>query len=244
MSTEVLQEEFEVLESIYPDELTKLSERHIKIDVEPEELEHGVEPIRLSLNVDYPEEYPDVLPDLTLEHEEDVLDEAETEKLLSGMKTVGEENLGMAMTFTMVTYLREELTALVGERAERIKREEAEKERLALEAEEARTRGTPVTRESFLEWKTRFDKETAIRKTREDEDRLKALSPKEREECKRIAHRPTGRQLFEKNKSLDVEDSMLEDGAVSVDLSQYDRSARSDADEEEDRDRVDFSDSD
>ena len=51
-----------------------------------------------------------------------------------------------------------------------------------------------------------------------------------------------GRQLFEKNKGLDAEDSLLEDGAVSVDLSQYDRTARSDVDEEEDR--LDFSDSD
>ncbi|VDB82929.1 unnamed protein product [Peniophora sp. CBMAI 1063] len=243
MSSEVLQEEFEVLESIYPDELTKLSERHIKIDVEPEELEDGIEPIRLSLNVEYPDEYPDVLPGLSLEHEEDVLDEAETEKLLSGMKTVGEENLGMAMTFTIVTFLREELSSLVGERAEKIKKEEAEKERLAIEAEEARTRGTPVTRESFLEWKVKFDQEMAAKKAREEEEKLKALSPKERDEYKRIAHRPTGRQLFEKNKGLDAEDSMVEDGAVSVDLSQYDRTARSD-DEDEHRDRVDFSDSD
>ena len=53
-----------------------------------------------------------------------------------------------------------------------------------------------------------------------------------------------GRQLFEKNKGLDAEDSMVEDGAVSVDLSQYDRTARSDVDEDEDRDHVDFSDSD
>lgn len=37
------------------------------------------------------------------------------------------------MTFTIVTYLREVLTALVGERAEKIKREDVEKERLALE---------------------------------------------------------------------------------------------------------------
>ena len=60
------------------------------------------------------------------------------------------------------------------------------------QAEEARTRGTPVTRESFLEWKARFDKEIAAKKAREDEERLKALSSKEREEYKRIAHRPTG----------------------------------------------------
>ena len=113
-----------------------------------------------------------------------------------------------------------------------------------------------------MEWKARFDKEMAVKKARDEEDRLKALSPKEREEYKRVAHRPTGRapsylyhdllrslvrlgrQLFEKNKGLDAEDSMVEDGAVSVDLSQYDRTARSDVDEDEDRDHVDFSDSD
>ena len=44
--------------------------------------------VRLSLNVEYPDEYPDVLPELSLEHEDDVLDEVEADKLLSGMKTV------------------------------------------------------------------------------------------------------------------------------------------------------------
>ena len=45
----------------------------------------------------------------------------------------GEENLGMAMTFTLVSQLREELAALVRSRAEKRRKEEAEKERLALE---------------------------------------------------------------------------------------------------------------
>ena len=44
--------------------------------------------VKLSLNVIYPDEYPDVLPELSLEHEEDEIDEAETEKLIRGMKTV------------------------------------------------------------------------------------------------------------------------------------------------------------
>lgn len=39
----------------------------------------------------------------------------------------------MAMTFTLVSHLRERLTALVTDREERIRKEEAEKERLALE---------------------------------------------------------------------------------------------------------------
>ena len=39
----------------------------------------------------------------------------------------------MAMTFTLVSHLREQLSRLVRSREERRKREEAEKERLALE---------------------------------------------------------------------------------------------------------------
>ena len=45
----------------------------------------------------------------------------------------GEENLGMAMTFTLVSHLREQLGLLVRTRAEAREKEEAEKERLALE---------------------------------------------------------------------------------------------------------------
>lgn len=45
----------------------------------------------------------------------------------------GEENLGMAMTFTLVSHLREQLGLLVRSRAEAREKEEAEKERLALE---------------------------------------------------------------------------------------------------------------
>ena len=122
----------------------------------------------------------------------------------------GEENLGLAMVFTLVTTLRERLSELVRERAERHKAEEHEKERLAIEvrcfdpraicpepytshqAEEAKTRGTPVTVESFKAWKTKFDAELAIKKAKAEEEKLKAMTPKEREEYKRIQGRLSG----------------------------------------------------
>lgn len=58
--------------------------------------------------------------------------------------------------------------------------------------EAAKTRGTPVTVASFKEWKAKFDKEMALRKAREEEERLRALSPKEREEYKKVQTRYTG----------------------------------------------------
>lgn len=57
-----------------------------------------------------------------------------TELQLGLTKVVqGEENIGMAMTFTLVSHLREQLSELVRTRDERKKKVEAEKERKALE---------------------------------------------------------------------------------------------------------------
>ena len=121
-----------------------------------------------------------------------------------------------------------------------------------------------MTAESFKDWKVKFDKEMARKKTREEEERLKALSAKEREEYKKLQTRYTGqfrnrrsivvswlrsfnlgRQLFERDRSLAASDdaALVEEGTVSVDISQYDRSAERE-EEEEEVDRLEFSDSD
>ncbi|KAH9854130.1 RWD-domain-containing protein [Lenzites betulinus] len=242
MSAEVLAEEFEVLESIYPDEFTKLSEREITIDVEPDDPVDGIEPLTLAFNVEYTDDYPDALPKFTLDATQGELDEAELEHLHDELQRVGEENLGMAMTFTLVAHLRERLSALMREREERERHEAAEKERKALEAEEARTRGTPVTLESFHAWKVKFDKEMAVKRAREEEEKLKGLSAKEREEFKKSQTRLSGRQLFERDTNLAALEEDVEDDGVSVDISQYDRTAREE--EETEEDHLTFSDSD
>ncbi|PCH38244.1 RWD-domain-containing protein [Wolfiporia cocos MD-104 SS10] len=241
MSSELLSEEFEVLESIYPTELTKISERAVRIEVEPEVPIEGEEELKLSLEVQYTDEYPDALPEFSLETIEGSIDDADLDKLLDELRKVGEENLGMAMTFALVTHLREQLSSLIQQKVERREHEEMEKERLALEAEEARTRGTPVTVESFKTWKAQFEKEMAAKKVREEEEKLRGISFKEREEYKKLAIRLSGRQLFERDRNLDADDSLLEEGVVSVDVSQYERTT---AEEEEEEEGLTFSDSD
>lgn len=62
----------------------------------------------------------------------------------------------------------------------------------SVQAEEARTRGTPVTIESFKAWKAKFDKEMLHKKTRDEEEKLRALTSKEREEFRKIGTRFTG----------------------------------------------------
>lgn len=97
----------------------------------------------------------------------------------------------------------------------------------------------------------------ARKKHQEEDERLKGLTPKEREEWKRsqtrLSGRETcpslkklahliiflGRQLFERNKIVEDE-TLLEEGAVSVDFSQYERTIE----EEEANEGLEFSDSD
>jgi hypothetical protein len=63
------------------------------------------------------------------------------------------------------------------------------------QAEEALTRGTPVTIESFKTWKAKFDKEMLGKKSKEEEEKLKGMTPKEREEYKRVGTRLTGTDM-------------------------------------------------
>ncbi|KAI9466189.1 RWD-domain-containing protein [Lactarius psammicola] len=241
-SSDVILEEFEVLESIYADELVKLSEKSIRIDVEPDSLEDGEESLRLAMTVHYTDGYPNELPELSLQLIDGEVDEDDIRALLSSAQVVGQENIGMAMTFTIISHLREQLSSFILTRSERRKKEVLELERKALEEEEARTRGTPVTVKSFTEWKIKFDKEISLRKMRADEEKLKTMTAKEKEEYKKVAVRLTGRQLFERDKNLATSDtSLLEEGTVSVDISQYERVTDKEDGEE---DRLEFSDSD
>lgn len=65
-------------------------------------LASGTRTVTLCFAVQYPPEYPDVLPELELEAETGELRDDEREQLLAELKTVGEESLGMAMVFTLV----------------------------------------------------------------------------------------------------------------------------------------------
>ena len=188
----------------------------------------------------YTDKYPDVLPSLSLESLEGSLEDHEIEMLLNELSEVGNENLGMAMTFTLVSHLRERLTSLVIDREAKRVKEEQEKERIAIEAEEARTRGTPVTVESFKAWKAKFDAELRVKKAKDEDEKMKGMTAKEREEWKRLQTRYSGRQLFERNRNLE-DDSFVEEGTTSVDVSQYERTRDNEEDEDE---RVTFSDSD
>jgi hypothetical protein len=109
--------------------------------------------VRLCFTVTFPPEYPDVCPTMSLEgleDEEGALTEQEEEKILRGLEEAvrehwpylltaaltifqGNENLGMAMTFTLITHVREQLSTVLQDRVKKKNEEEAEKERKTLE---------------------------------------------------------------------------------------------------------------
>lgn len=140
----------------------------------------------------YTPDYPETLPQLRLEPIEGELEGEETDELLHGMGAVGTESLGMAMVFTMVSYLREHLVEILEARNTRRRQEEDRRYAEMEEKEAARKRGTPVTRESFNALMQRLKQKAQEARKKAEEDRVKALPPKEREEYKKIQSRPTG----------------------------------------------------
>ncbi|KAJ9263204.1 hypothetical protein DTO212C5_7630 [Paecilomyces variotii] len=197
-------EEREVLSSIFPDEITDISDTSYRILITldpPENYETDAEPPILFLQVSYPEEYPDVAPDLEISappnaSKHPLLDlQEDRARLLETLQPTIEENLGMAMVFTLVSALKESAEQLMAERANAV---QAKREMEIAQAEEEENRkfqGTLVTRERFLEWKEKFMKEMEEeeqRKLEEKEAEEKKKKPSAREEKKL-----TGRQLWE-----------------------------------------------
>ncbi|KAI5287456.1 hypothetical protein KEM54_005987 [Ascosphaera aggregata] len=198
-------EEKETLLSIFSDELTDISEYSYQIsvtlDVTNIEEDGDAEPPKLLLKVSYPETYPDVAPDLDLStppnpskfpylniHEDKA-------RLLNALESTIEDNLGMIMIFSIVDTLKESAELLISERQKAVTAEKMMHAEKAEREENRKFHGTPVTRETFLEWREKFIKEMQEKEQQEKEEReaeeKKKRGPKEEKKL-------TGRQLWER----------------------------------------------
>ncbi|KAJ6171074.1 RWD domain-containing protein [Penicillium chermesinum] len=196
-------EEREVLDSIFPEEITDISETAYKISISletPSNDESEEQPV-IFLEVSYPEDYPDVAPELSISAPPNApknprLDiQEDRDHLLQSLQPTIEENMGMAMVFTLVSALKESAENLMVERANVVRAEQEKAAAKAEEEENAKFRGTPVTRETFTQWLANFQKEIE-----EEEQRLKL--EKEAEDKKKKSGKEekklTGRQLWER----------------------------------------------
>ncbi|RKP01503.1 hypothetical protein CXG81DRAFT_18723 [Caulochytrium protostelioides] len=153
----------------------------------------------VTLRFALPQTYPEVVPVINIAHVAQLAPKHQS-ALLTALRATADESVGMAMTMTIV--------AAAQETVERLLREEAAREAvLQREREEARERevmkkfeGTKVTRETFTAWNTRFMAEMAAIEAKKKDAKTRA------DEAMR-AKRPTGRQLFETDKSLASSDT-------------------------------------
>ncbi|KAJ4311909.1 Protein gir2 [Neodidymelliopsis sp. IMI 364377] len=205
MGVEDQQEEREVLESIFPDEITDVSETEFRVsivlDVTPgEEDPKDLEGPTIILNVQYPPNYPDEAPRLDITQPPNTskflyLDiQDDKQRLLDSLSETIEENLGMAMVFTLVTVLKDSAELLISERQNA---KQALRDMAAAKAEEEENRkfqGEAVTRESFLAWRETFRQELEEEKQRlveekEAEDKKKRVAKEEK--------KLTGKELWQ-----------------------------------------------
>ncbi|KAI1616709.1 RWD domain-containing protein [Exophiala viscosa] len=226
MAIEEQKEEREVLDSIFPDEITDLSDTSYRIsialDVPGAEHEEDAAPPILLLNVTYPEAYPDVAPHLDIttppnaEKHPQLDIQEDKAQLMEALQPTIEDSLGMAMVFTLVTTLKEAAETLI---SDRIRQAEAVKEVAARQKEEEENRkfhGALVTRERFLEWRERFrkDMEEKERRQREEEE----AEDKKKRGGKPDEKKLTGRQLWERGLvgKVDEEDIDGDDAVAAI----------------------------
>ncbi|KPI42186.1 RWD domain-containing protein [Cyphellophora attinorum] len=231
MGADEQQEEREVLDSIFPDEITDLSENSFRIsitlDAPPDFRDEGVDPPTIFLTVAYPEAYPDVGPHLDLApppnaSKHPLFDVSEDKaQLLEALEPTIEESLGMAMIFTLVSTLKEAAEQLMVDRQKQKNEVQEQVVRKAEEEENRKFFGTKVTSERFLEWQAKFkvemeEKERLRREEEEAEEKKKGgAKGGARSEEKKL----TGKELWERGlvgKEVDVDGDDLAEGVKEI----------------------------
>ncbi|XP_015792453.1 RWD domain-containing protein 1 [Tetranychus urticae] len=183
-------DELQALEAIYPNELEVISNKPpIKFSVFLNVQSEDHEEYQVKLVFELGENYPEEGPIIEVDEFGGSFEDQDRDELMEMLDIEVANNLGMVMVFTLVSTANEWLQ----KRCDSLKKrriEEAERKRLEAEAEEMRRfEGTKVTVESFLAWKREFDAEMAA---------LEKTQVKLEGSNKKL----TGRELFEKDKSL------------------------------------------
>jgi len=221
MGLDEQREEREVLESIFPTEITDTSDTAYRISITLDLPTHAAledeEPPILLLNISYPESYPDVAPHLDITAPPNASKHAlldvslDKVQLLDALRETIEESLGMAMVFTLVSTLKDAAELLMADRVRQEQEIVAVAARQKEEEENRRFHGERVTREKFLAWRDRFFKEAEEKeraKKEEEDGEMKVKRTKVEEK------RLTGRQLWERGLVGKGEDVIEEEDGV------------------------------
>ncbi|KAI4325333.1 hypothetical protein MLD38_030743 [Melastoma candidum] len=190
--------ELEALEAILMDEFKEIhssesgldtSNKCYQITVSPqdEEVDEATTmPVQLALIFSHTEKYPDEPPLLNVKSIRGIPVE-DLRTLKEKLQQEASENLGMAMVYTLATFAKEWLSERFNENdaAEDLEEEKAKDEVIV-------PHGEPVTVDTFLAWRERFEAELALERAKlMPESALTATKEK----------RLTGRQWFESGRA-------------------------------------------
>lgn len=147
----------------------------------------------VNLRFEFPSKYPDEKPFIKVIDSNDLEDD-ELSELMEMLSAKSEESLGTVMTFMLVSDVVEWLSTKSERDAMQKEQELLDKQR-EREAEEARKiDGTPVTKQTFMAWKAKFDAEMLKIKL----DQMKRADQGGPTGTKRLS----GREMFESDKTL------------------------------------------
>ena len=193
-----------VLESIYCDELTIISDspHEFEVSIKYSDIEgnHTEKPPSIVLSCKFPEKYPDEEPILAIEKWLNLPD-SEVDRLKEHLDDLATKNLGTVMIYTLIAAAQEWLNDYEDNNKKEAALEHEKKKQIEADLERKKFEGTIVTKETFIKWKTDFDAERNVFKSNEVVDKVKKL---------------TGRELFMKDNTLNESDLKFleEDGEV------------------------------
>ncbi|KAJ2951883.1 hypothetical protein O0L34_g4133 [Tuta absoluta] len=220
--------EVEALDSIYYGDMQIIEKEpfhKFSIPIKSEGFDDG-DGLACQLVFTYTTKYPDEVPGIDIENEENFDDVVEKKELLDHLFEQARENVGMVMVFTLVSagqeWLNEKWDKIKQDREARI----LAKLKADEEAEQKRFEGTRVTVESFLAWRKQFELDMGIQAKRDKENAQKS--------------KLTGKELFLRDQTLNESDlKFLDDGdAVKVDESLFQDLDDLEISDEEDEDYV------
>ncbi|XP_021903252.1 RWD domain-containing protein 1 [Carica papaya] len=191
--------EIEALEAILMDDFKEIhsyesgldtSNRCFQITLSPQDdepYESTMPPVKLALIFSHTEKYPDEPPLFCVKSLRGI-QTSDLRLLKEKLDQEASENLGMAMIYTLVTSAKEWLSDRYGQEAGvgNSEEEEAEKDEIVV------PHGEPVTVETFLTWRERFEAELALERAKLMPDSA-LTTPKEK--------KLSGRQYFESGRA-------------------------------------------
>ncbi|KAK9477042.1 hypothetical protein V1514DRAFT_353675 [Lipomyces japonicus] len=239
------EQELELLQSMYPDELTVISDTEFTILLVPEPpanndllpSRHHRQQQAVVVKITYSESYPETVPEIDIELREIINDESDDDddddnendndnggkegdnisaipvslekpndasKLLSRANDEAQENLGLPSVFAITSAVKDLAEQILQDRQADRERARDEAIRQEEELEQAKFRGTTVTRESFLAWHRAFRAEQQQRQKQDHHNKNAATNAVVGDE-----QRLTGREIFEKGLQGNKEDDDL-----------------------------------